>query len=117
MTAKKTTGKTVSSRMQGARAVWVAVGILALAYALSTNRKAISLRIVGWGLGLQVLFALIVLVAGKRAVPWFLHRVVHIGSRELFRLAVLATGERPDLRDLHFGPSRDPAADRRAAPG
>ncbi len=36
-------------------------GILALAYALSTNRRAISLRIVGWGLGLQVLFALIVL--------------------------------------------------------
>ena len=34
MTAKKTgkTGKTVSSRMQGARAVWVAVGILALAF-------------------------------------------------------------------------------------
>ena len=28
------------------------VGILALAYALSTNRRAISLRVVGWGLGL-----------------------------------------------------------------
>jgi CNT family concentrative nucleoside transporter len=37
------------------------VGILALAYALSTNRRAISLRVVGWGLSLQVLFALIVL--------------------------------------------------------
>ncbi|MDO8680926.1 MAG: NupC/NupG family nucleoside CNT transporter [Acidobacteriota bacterium] len=37
------------------------VGILALAYALSTNRRAISVRVVGWGLGLQVLFALIVL--------------------------------------------------------
>lgn len=37
------------------------VGILALAYALSNNRRAISPRIVGWGLGLQVLFALIVL--------------------------------------------------------
>ena len=36
-------------------------GILALAYALSNNRRAISLRIIGWGLGLQVLFALIVL--------------------------------------------------------
>jgi CPA2 family monovalent cation:H+ antiporter-2 len=41
-------------------------------------------------LGKVALFALIVLVAGKRVVPWFLHRVVHIGSRELFRLAVLA---------------------------
>ena len=36
-------------------------GILGLAYALSTNRKAISPRVVGWGLSLQVLFALIVL--------------------------------------------------------
>lgn len=41
-------------------------------------------------LGKVALFALIVLVAGKRVVPWLLHRVVHIGSRELFRLAVLA---------------------------
>ncbi len=37
------------------------VGILGLAYALSTNRRAIKLRVVGWGLSLQVLFALIVL--------------------------------------------------------
>jgi CPA2 family monovalent cation:H+ antiporter-2 len=35
-------------------------------------------------------FALIMLLAGKRVVPWILHRVVHMGSRELFRLAVLA---------------------------
>ena len=35
-------------------------------------------------------FALIMLLAGKRVVPWVLHRVVHMGSRELFRLAVLA---------------------------
>jgi CNT family concentrative nucleoside transporter len=37
------------------------VGILGFAYLISTNRKAISPRIVGWGLGLQVLLALIVL--------------------------------------------------------
>jgi len=36
------------------------------------------------------IFALIMLLAGKRVVPWLLHRVVHMGSRELFRLAVLA---------------------------
>ena len=30
------------------------------------------------------------LVVGKRLIPWILHRVVHLGSRELFRLAVLA---------------------------
>ena len=40
------------------------VGILGLAYLLSTDRKAISLRVVAWGLGLQVLFALIVLKTG-----------------------------------------------------
>jgi len=41
-------------------------------------------------LGKVSLFALIMLLAGKRVVPWLLHRVVHMGSRELFRLAVLA---------------------------
>jgi CPA2 family monovalent cation:H+ antiporter-2 len=41
-------------------------------------------------LGKVAVFALIVLVAGKRIVPWVLRRVVHMGSRELFRLCVLA---------------------------
>ena len=68
------------------------VGILALAYLLSTNRRAISLRIVGWGLGLQVLFALIVLKTeiGIRAFQWLgakiqdlLHYSVE-GSRFVF---------------------------------
>jgi CNT family concentrative nucleoside transporter len=35
--------------------------ILAIAYALSANRHAIDIRTVAWGLGLQILFALIVL--------------------------------------------------------
>jgi CPA2 family monovalent cation:H+ antiporter-2 len=35
-------------------------------------------------------FIVIMLVVGKRLIPWVLHRVVHLGSRELFRLAVLA---------------------------
>ncbi|MGE3841195.1 MAG: NupC/NupG family nucleoside CNT transporter [Vicinamibacterales bacterium] len=35
--------------------------ILALGYAVSTNRSAINLRTIGWGLLLQVVFALIVL--------------------------------------------------------
>src|SRR5947209_7044307 len=38
-----------------------AVMILSIAYAFSTNRRAIDLRIIAWGLGLQVVFALIVL--------------------------------------------------------
>jgi CPA2 family monovalent cation:H+ antiporter-2 len=35
-------------------------------------------------------FVAVMLVVGKRAIPWLLHWVVHTGSRELFRLAVLA---------------------------
>ncbi len=35
--------------------------LLAVAYALSTNRKAIRWRTVGWGLGLQLLFAFLVI--------------------------------------------------------
>ncbi len=35
--------------------------ILAIAYALSTNRRAINLKTVAWGLSLQIVFALIVL--------------------------------------------------------
>ena len=30
------------------------------------------------------------LIVGRRAIPWLLHYVAHTGSRELFRLAVLA---------------------------
>src|SRR5579872_3266971 len=37
------------------------VGILALAYAFSTNRKAIRLRTIAWGLGMQLVFAVLVL--------------------------------------------------------
>ena len=67
-------------------------GILGLAYALSTNRRAISLRIVGWGLGLQVLFALIVLKSelGIRAFQWLgdkIQQLLHYsveGSRFVF---------------------------------
>jgi monovalent cation:H+ antiporter-2, CPA2 family len=35
-------------------------------------------------------FAAIMLVVGKRVIPWVLHYVAHTGSRELFRLSVLA---------------------------
>ena len=41
-----------------------AVVILAIAVALSNNRRAINWTTVGWGLGLQILFALIVLKTG-----------------------------------------------------
>jgi monovalent cation:H+ antiporter-2, CPA2 family len=35
-------------------------------------------------------FALLMVVVGKRVIPWVLHYAAHTGSRELFRLAVLA---------------------------
>ncbi|HEU5231936.1 MAG TPA: nucleoside transporter C-terminal domain-containing protein [Terriglobales bacterium] len=37
------------------------VGIVGLAYLFSTNRKAVRLRTIAWGLGLQLVFAVIVL--------------------------------------------------------
>ncbi len=35
-------------------------------------------------------FIAFMLIVGRRLIPWLLHWVVHTGSRELFRLAVLA---------------------------
>ena len=40
--------------------------------------------------GKLVAFVAVMLVIGRRAIPWLLHYVAHTGSRELFRLAVLA---------------------------
>ena len=75
------------------------VGILALAYALSTNRRAINVRTVGWGLGLQVLFALIVLKTpfGIQAFQW-------LGSKITRLLAFSVEGSR-----FVFGPLGDAA--------
>ncbi len=47
--------------MPKAQPVAGAVMILAIAYAFSTDRRAIDLKTVAWGLGLQIAFALIVL--------------------------------------------------------
>ena len=41
-------------------------------------------------LGKVAVFVALMLLAGKRIIPWMLRRVVHLGSRELFRLCVLA---------------------------
>ncbi|SEG53268.1 YbaL family putative K(+) efflux transporter [Bosea lathyri] len=48
-----------------------------------------------WGvLGLTfaklIAFLAFMLIVGRRVIPWILHWVAHTGSRELFRLAVLA---------------------------
>jgi CPA2 family monovalent cation:H+ antiporter-2 len=41
-------------------------------------------------IGKVVAFVVLMLVVGRRVIPWILHRIAHTGSRELFRLAVLA---------------------------
>jgi CPA2 family monovalent cation:H+ antiporter-2 len=41
-------------------------------------------------MGKVVAFVAVMLIVGRRVIPWLLHAVAHTGSRELFRLAVLA---------------------------
>ena len=41
-------------------------------------------------LGKVAAFVAVMLLIGKRVIPWVLHYVAHSGSRELFRLSVLA---------------------------
>jgi CNT family concentrative nucleoside transporter len=64
-------------------------GILGLAYMLSTNRRAISYRVVGWGLGLQVVFALLVL---KTAAGQRVFEVLGDRMRQLLDFSVVGSG-------------------------
>ena len=41
-------------------------------------------------LGKVAAFVAVMLIVGRRVIPWTLHAIAHTGSRELFRLAVLA---------------------------
>ncbi len=54
----------------------------------------VQLETIGWTFGLTFLkvgaFVALMLVLGRRVVPWVLGKVVGTGSRELFTLAVLA---------------------------
>src|SRR5262249_3115205 len=53
------------------------------------NVPALALSIV-ITLGKVTAFVAIMLMVGRRVIPWILHYVAHTGSRELFRLAVFA---------------------------
>ncbi|WP_369058215.1 YbaL family putative K(+) efflux transporter [Caulobacter sp. 73W] len=44
----------------------------------------------GMTLGKVAAFIALMLIVGRRVIPWILHWTAHTGSRELFRLAVLA---------------------------
>lgn len=47
-------------------------------------------RALGWTLGKVTVFIVLMLVVGKRVIPWALEKTAGVGSRELFTLAVLA---------------------------
>ena len=55
----------------------------------STDTTEVLLAL-GLALGKVAVFIALMLVVGRRFIPWLLHHVAHMGSRELFRLAVLA---------------------------
>ena len=68
--------------------------IPALSGILGGSGEALSTNALLWTLaatlGKVVAFVVAMLVVGRRLIPWVLERVVASGSRELFRLAVLA---------------------------
>ncbi len=73
----------------------VVVFALVLIPALAMNGNAgISLSAIAVPVALTLAkvlgFVAIMLLVGKRIIPWILHYVAHTGSRELFRLSVLA---------------------------
>jgi CPA2 family monovalent cation:H+ antiporter-2 len=51
--------------------------------------SAVTLSL-GITLGKFLAFGVLMWLVGRRVIPWLLHYVAHTGSRELFRLAVLA---------------------------
>jgi K+:H+ antiporter len=46
--------------------------------------------VLGWTVLKIAAFVALMLVIGRRVIPWVLHHAAHSGSRELFRLSVLA---------------------------
>jgi CPA2 family monovalent cation:H+ antiporter-2 len=71
----------------------------ALAGVLSDDPRSLARHAEGGNLGLTLaltlgkvaLFLALVLIVGRRVVPWVLEQVARIGSRELFTLSVLTT--------------------------
>jgi CPA2 family monovalent cation:H+ antiporter-2 len=59
-----------------------------------TGAEAVNLQdillMLALTLGKVVAFIVLMLVVGRRVIPWLLHYIARTGSRELFRLAVLA---------------------------
>ncbi|MEZ0171066.1 YbaL family putative K(+) efflux transporter [Microvirga sp. TS319] len=68
--------------------------VLLPAFAKATAGSGADLESIAISLGLTLgkvlAFMAVMLVVGRRVIPWILHYVAHTGSRELFRLSVLA---------------------------
>ncbi|MCA0431640.1 MAG: Kef family K(+) transporter [Proteobacteria bacterium] len=75
----------LSGFLGGANQATVASSGLVGSLGLGSIWEALLLTAVKVGL-----FIALMLVVGRRLIPWVLHYVAHTGSRELFRLAVLA---------------------------
>jgi CPA2 family monovalent cation:H+ antiporter-2 len=75
---------------------WLIVEDLAMVFALVIIPAIVAGAGQGIGVALAMtaakvaVFIAFMLIVGRRFVPWMLHGIVHGGSRELFRLAVLA---------------------------
>ena len=65
-----------------------------ISQSLGQPDAAVDIGAIAWSvaltLGKVVAFVAVMLVVGRRVVPWILHTIAHTGSRELFRLAVLS---------------------------
>ena len=84
--------------------VLVLVLLPALAQALGTGSIAAGdvLVAIGSTLARVAVFVAMMLIVGKRVLPWFLWQIAGTGSRELFTLAVIAVGVGIAYGAAHF---------------
>jgi len=68
----------------------VLAGVFGPASANETHTVGSVLASIGWTFVQLGLFVAVMLVVGRRVIPWILERIASTGSRELFTLAVLA---------------------------
>lgn len=85
--------------------------LMAVAWSLSTDRKVVNWRVVGWGVALQLLFALFIFIipAGAKAFAVINDAVVKVldsataGTRFLFGRLALAPGEKNEMGEESIG--------------
>jgi CPA2 family monovalent cation:H+ antiporter-2 len=70
--------------------VMVLALVLIPAFASGGGDPMALLGTIALTIGKVAVFVAVMLLGGRRFVPWLLHLIAHSGSRELFRLAVLA---------------------------